>query len=89
MDTNEYSEEIIYITWSPWEASLIKNLLLSYEIPCRFIREVPDILPFTVDGLGRIQIAVSSHYADEARKLLEDFKSGERLLEEEEEPNSK
>ena len=80
---NEYSEEIIYVTWSPWEASLIKNLLASYEIQCRFIRDVPDILPFTVNGLGKIQIAVASKYAEEARKLLEDFKSGVGLIEDE------
>ncbi len=74
------AEEIIYIAWAPWEASLIKNLLNGYEIPCRLIREVPDILPFTINGLGKIQIAVPAKYAQDAKNLLKDLKKGVRII---------
>ncbi len=66
-------EEIIVETYSPWEASIIKNLLEGYGIFCRFIKEGPDLLPFTLDGLGKIRIAVKKEDADEAKKLLKDF----------------
>ncbi|OGF64051.1 MAG: hypothetical protein A2Y62_15420 [Candidatus Fischerbacteria bacterium RBG_13_37_8] len=79
---SEYKEEIIMETYSPWEASLIQNLLQSYDIPSRFVREVPDILPFTIDGLGKIRIAVPSDKAEEAKKLLQDFQSKKETTEE-------
>lgn len=69
----ENDEEIIIETYSPWQASLIRNLLEEYGIFCRFIKELPDVLPFTLDGLGKIRIAVKKEDADRAKRLLQDF----------------
>lgn len=66
-------EEIIIETYSPWQATLVRNLLEEYGIFCRFIKELPDILPFTLNGLGKIRIAVSKEDASKAKRLLQDF----------------
>ena len=73
MDTS--APTIVAVTWMDSEATVIKSLLESYEIPCHYSSEIPHALyPLTVDGLGEIKIYVPSTLADEARRILSEHR---------------
>lgn len=58
-------------TWMESEASVIKSLLESYQIPCHYSNELPrSIYPFK-DVVRGIRIYVPASLADEAGRLLE------------------
>jgi hypothetical protein len=80
----QQEEEIIAETYSFWEASIIKNLLEGYGIMCRFLKEGPDLLPFTINGLARIRVVVKKEEAERAKLLLKDLqkKNNYKLIKE-------
>ena len=62
---------IVAETWMESEASVIKSLLESYQIPCHYANELPrGIYPFK-DVVRGIRIYVPASLADEAGRLLE------------------
>jgi hypothetical protein len=62
---------ILAETWTEREASVIKSLLESYQIPCHYANELPrSIYPFRDVSRG-IRIYVPASLADEAGRLLE------------------
>ncbi len=72
---------IVARTRTDSEASVIKSLLESYNIPCHYASELPHriYLP-SAEGPGEIRIFVSSALADEARQILEDHRRREAPL---------
>lgn len=57
------------------EASVIKSLLESYDIPCHYSSDLPHALyPLRLDGLGEIRIYVPSGLAAEALRILDEHR---------------
>ncbi len=66
---------IVARIWTDSEASVIKSLLESYDIPCHYTSRLPhNIYPFAVEGLGEIRVYVPASLADEARRILQDHR---------------
>ncbi len=66
------SPSIVAQTWTDSEASVIKSLLESYNIPSSKLPH--NTYPLSVDGLGEIRIYVPASLADEARRILQDHR---------------
>jgi len=66
------SPSIIAETWTDSEASVIKSLLESYNIPCHKLPH--NIYPLSVKGMGEIRIYVPASLAGEARRILQDHR---------------
>jgi hypothetical protein len=68
--------------WSDGEASVIRQLLTSYGIPCQIVSDITHtVLPITIDGLGEIRILVPASRLQEARTLIADHRrSGLRVI---------
>jgi hypothetical protein len=66
---------VIARAWSDGEASVIKSLLESYDIPCHYSSELPTRLysPST-EGVGQIKIFVTASLAQEARRILDEHR---------------
>ena len=66
---------VIARAWADGEASVIKSLLESYNIPCHYSSELPNRL-YSVDteGLGQIKIFVPASLAQAARQILEEHR---------------
>jgi len=63
---------IIARAWADSEASVIKSLLQSYDIPCHYSSEMPHrIYPLSTHGLAEIRIYVPASLAEEAKGVLE------------------
>ena len=57
------------------EASIIRQLLETYGIPCQVISDIPHtVMPLSVDGLGEIRILVPTSRLDEARSLIAEYR---------------
>jgi hypothetical protein len=70
-------EEIVLLmkTWTDGEAEMVRQLLASYGIPCQVVSDITHaIYPFTVDGLGEIQILVPASSLESARNILDDHR---------------
>jgi hypothetical protein len=66
---------IVTRAWNDSEASVIKSLLESYEIPCHYSSELPNRLySVDTDGLGQIRIYVPARLAEEARRILDEHR---------------
>lgn len=66
---------IVARTWTDSEASVIKSLLESYNIPCHYASELPHrIYPASGEALGEIRIFVPAPFAQEARQILEEHR---------------
>lgn len=53
------------------EAEIIRSLLASHQIPCVFRSDVVQaVYPFTVNGLGDVQICVAEEEYESAHDLL-------------------
>jgi len=77
MNTLDMSEPVVVASvWSDNEASVIKSLLGSYNIPCHYSADLPTRLyPVSADGLtGHIRIFVPASAAPEARLILEEHR---------------
>jgi len=62
---------VIARAWADSEASVIKSLLESYDIPCHYSSELPNRLyPLATEGLGQIRVFVPASLAEEALRIL-------------------
>ncbi len=67
--------------WAESEASVIKSLLESYDIPCHYSAQIPNrIYPLSMEGLAPIQIFVPAALAQEARDILDEHRRNEAPL---------
>lgn len=66
---------VIARAWVDSEASVIKSLLESYEIPCHYSSELPNRLyPVAPDGRGPIRIFVPAPLAQDALRILDEHR---------------
>jgi len=74
MDTSE--PVAVASVWSDNEASVIKSLLGSYNIPCHYSADLPTrFYPVSAEGSsGHIRIFVPASFAQEARLILEEHR---------------
>jgi hypothetical protein len=77
---------VVARVWVDGEASVIKSLLESYDIPCHYTSELPTRLyPISAENEGHIRIFVSASLAEEARHILDEHRRHQpalRLVEE-------
>jgi hypothetical protein len=66
---------VIARAWADSEASVIKSLLESYNIPCHYSSELPHrFYPVSTEGIGQIRILVPASLAQEASDILEEHR---------------
>ena len=66
---------VVARAWVDSEASVIKSLLESYDIPCHYSTELPvRLYPVSPEGEGRIRIYVPASLAQEARRILDEHR---------------
>jgi hypothetical protein len=66
---------VIARAWTDAEASVIKSLLESYDIPCYYTSALPHRLyPASDEALGQIRICVPAALAEEAECILEEHR---------------
>ena len=72
---------VVARAWVDSEASVIKSLLESYNIPCHYSSELPvGFCPASREGEGRIKIYVPAALAQEARRILDDHRRRQATL---------
>ncbi len=72
---------VIVRAWSDSEASVIKSLLESYDIPCHYSSErVHRLYPVSPDSSGPIRILVPAALAQEAKLILDEHRRSQSLL---------
>jgi hypothetical protein len=72
---------VIARTWMNSEASVIKSLLESYDIPCHYMAELPHrIYPLSGNGVAEIRIYVPAFLAENARRVLADHRRSDASL---------
>jgi|WetSurMetagenome_2_1015567.scaffolds.fasta_scaffold911362_1 hypothetical protein len=66
---------IIARTRTEGEASVIKSLLGSYNIPCYYSSEMPiRFYPVPDEGLGQIRLYVPASLEEDARNILDEHR---------------
>jgi hypothetical protein len=66
---------IVARVWIEGEASVIKSLLESYDIPCHYSSELPvRLYPVSPEAEGCIKIYVPAALAQEARCILDEHR---------------
>ena len=66
---------VVARAWAESEASVIKSLLESYNIPCHYSSELPSrFYSNPTEGLGQIKILVPASLAQEAELILEEHR---------------
>jgi hypothetical protein len=72
---------VIARAWADSEASVIKSLLESYDIPCHYSSELPiRLYSSSSEGLGQIRIFVPASLAQEARRILDEHRRHQASL---------
>jgi hypothetical protein len=72
---------VVARAWADSEASVIKSLLESYNIPCHYSSELPvRLYPVSQGGEGRIKIYVPASLAQEARRILDEHRRRQATL---------
>ncbi len=72
---------VVARTSSESEAVVIKSLLESYNIGCHYMAELPHrIYPLSGEGLTEIRIYVPAAMADEALRILGEYRRREAPL---------
>ncbi len=73
MQTNNLGGElvVVYTTLGAMRAEIIRGKLESAGIPAMVKAEAQNVIPFTVNGLGRAQVLVPKAREQEARAVLE------------------
>jgi hypothetical protein len=72
---------VVARAWTDSEASVIKSLLESYDIPCHYSSEIPNRLYSTSpEGKGQIRIFVPAALAQEAGHILEEHRRNQAPL---------
>ncbi|MEW5981451.1 MAG: ribonuclease III [Acidobacteriota bacterium] len=70
---------VVLRTHSDIEASIVRGLLDAHGITATLTSDVPhSVFPLSVDGLGEVRITVSAAQADEAARLIADYRQDER-----------
>ena len=74
MATNKRMDDsdlvVVYTTYGALRAEIIKGKLESAGIPAIIRAESQNVIPMTVDGIGKAQVLVSRARAQEARAVL-------------------
>jgi hypothetical protein len=66
---------VIAWAWADSEASVIKSLLESYDIPCHYSSEIPTrFYSRPTEDLGQIRVFVPASLAQEARRILDEHR---------------
>jgi hypothetical protein len=65
---------VIARAWTESEASVIKSLLESYDIPSHYASEIPNRFYPLRESAGPIRIFVPSSLAQEAENILEEHR---------------
>jgi hypothetical protein len=66
---------VIARAWADSEASVIKSLLESYDIPCHYSSELPNrLFPVPEEDLGQIKLFVPAALEQEAKRILEEHR---------------
>ena len=68
MESNELV--VVYTTHGALRAEIIKGKLESAGIPAIIRAESQNVIPMTVDGIGKAEVLVSKARAREARAVL-------------------
>jgi predicted amino acid racemase len=75
MGTNERMSDdelvVVYTTQGALRAEIIKGKLESAGIPAIVKVESQNVIPMTVDGIGKAEVLVSKEREQEARAVLE------------------
>jgi hypothetical protein len=72
---------IVARAWKDSEASVIKSLLASYDIPCHYSSEIPNRLyRVSPEDTGQIRIFVPAALALEAGRILEEHRRNQATL---------
>jgi hypothetical protein len=72
---------VIARAWTASEASVIKSLLESYDIPCHYSSELPHRLyRVAADGQGQIRIFVPASLEQEAARILDEHRRSQAPL---------
>ena len=67
---------VVARAWLEGEASVIKSLLESYDIPCHYSKDFPvRFYPLSPEREGPIKIYVSAELAEEAGRILKEHQS--------------
>ncbi len=78
---NKAAPVVVARTSTESEAVVIKSLLESYSIGCHYTAEIPQrIYPLSGEGLTDIKVFVPAEMADEARKILSEYRRREAPL---------
>jgi len=69
---------LIFRAFSDIEASIVRGLLEAHGIAVSVASDVPHtVFPLTVNGLGEVRVAVAGDQADQARRLIADYRESE------------
>jgi len=61
----------VHVCWGHVEAEIVVSYLEAHGVKAMISSSMPQsVLPFTVDGLGKIRVMVAQHEADHAKALL-------------------
>jgi hypothetical protein len=72
---NRDAPVVVARTSTESEAVVIKSLLESYNIGCHVMSELPHrIYPLSGEGVTEIRIYVTAAMADEARRILDEYR---------------
>ena len=63
---------VVYTTQGALRAEIIKGKLESAGIPAIIRAESQNVIPMTVDGIGKAEVLVSKEREQEARQVLEE-----------------
>jgi hypothetical protein len=78
---NKDAPVVVARTSTESEAVVIKSLLESYNIGCHYMSELPHrIYPLSGERLAEIRIYVPAAMADEARRILAEYRRREAPL---------
>ena len=61
---------VVYTTQGAMRAEIIKSKLVSAGIPAFIKSESQNVIPMTIDGIGRAEILVPKDREEEAREVL-------------------
>jgi hypothetical protein len=61
---------VVFTTQGAMRAEIIKAKLISAGIPALIRTESQNILPMTIDGMGKAEILVPQEHEQEAREII-------------------
>ena len=64
---------VVYTTQGAMRAEVIESKLISAGIPAMIKAESQNVIPMTVDGVGKAEVLVAREHAQQARELLAQF----------------